>query len=183
MSREGVSGMSGSEHVTRGASAAGELSGPRCILPGCRNGAEEQGLPCGECAEAFGSHLRQTDGPAMTVEAQAKRDNETQAAYAVLLAGGAKGKRFALPHARMMMHQPFGGVSGQISDIEIQANEILRMRQLLNEVLADHTGQDIERIAKDTDRDFFLGAKEAVEYGLVDEILTRPPMEVEEDED
>ena len=88
MSREGVSGMSGSEHVTRGASAAGELSGPRCILPGCRNGAEEQGLPCGECAEAFGSHLRQTDGPAMTVEAQAKRDNETQAAYAVLLAGG-----------------------------------------------------------------------------------------------
>ena len=88
MSREGVSGMSGSEHVTRGASAAGELSGPRCILPGCRNGAEEQGLPCGECPEAFGSHLRQTDGPAMTVEAQAKRDNETQAAYAVLLAGG-----------------------------------------------------------------------------------------------
>ena len=88
MSREGVSGMSGSEHVTRGASAAGELSGPRCILPGCRNGAEEQGLPCGECAEAFGSHLWQTDGPAMTVEAQAKRDNETQAAYAVLLAGG-----------------------------------------------------------------------------------------------
>lgn len=88
MSREGVSGMSGSESATRGASSAGELSGPRCILPGCRNGAEEQGLPCGECAEAFGSHLRQTEGPAMTVEVQTKRDNKTQAAYAVLLAGG-----------------------------------------------------------------------------------------------
>ena len=81
MSREGVSGMSGS-------ASAGELSGPRCILPGCRNGAEEQGLPCGECAAAFGSHLRQTEGPGMTVEVQTMRDNETQAAYAVLLAGG-----------------------------------------------------------------------------------------------
>ncbi|ANE83525.1 hypothetical protein A7U43_27710 (plasmid) [Mycobacterium adipatum] len=80
--------MSGSESATRGLVSAGELSGPRCILPGCGNGAEEQGMPCGECADAFGSHLRQTEGPAMTVEAQAKRDNETQAAYVVLLAGG-----------------------------------------------------------------------------------------------
>jgi len=102
---------------------------------------------------------------------------------AVLLAGGAKGKRFALSHARIMMHQPFGGVSGQVSDIEIQANEILRTRQMLNEILAEHTEQSIDTIAKDTDRDFFLGAKDAVEYGLVDEILTRPPMEVDEDED
>ncbi|QDU98266.1 ClpP family protease [Lignipirellula cremea] len=101
---------------------------------------------------------------------------------AVLLAGGAEGKRFALPHARIMMHQPFGGVSGQISDIEIQANEILRNREMLNEILSGHTKQSIERIEKDTARDFFLGAEEAKTYGLVDEILTRPPMEVEEDD-
>ena len=96
---------------------------------------------------------------------------------AVLLAGGTKGKRFALPHARVMLHQPYGGVGGQISDIEIQANEILRNRQMLNQILADHTGQGLERISTDTDRDFFLGAEEAKEYGLVDSILEKPPME------
>ncbi|MCA9120106.1 MAG: ATP-dependent Clp protease proteolytic subunit [Planctomycetaceae bacterium] len=101
---------------------------------------------------------------------------------AVLLAGGAKGKRFALPHARVMMHQPWGGVQGQISDIEIQANEILRNRQVLNEILASHSGQPIERIEKDTDRDFFLSAEEAKAYGLVDDILAKPPTEVEEED-
>ncbi|MEX0818979.1 MAG: ATP-dependent Clp protease proteolytic subunit [Pirellulaceae bacterium] len=101
---------------------------------------------------------------------------------AVLLAGGAKGKRFALPHARVMMHQPWGGVQGQISDIEIQANEILRNRQTLNEILASHSGQPIERIEKDTDRDFFLSAEEAKEYGLVDDILAKPPEEVADED-
>jgi ATP-dependent Clp protease protease subunit len=100
---------------------------------------------------------------------------------AVLLAGGTKGKRFALPHARVMLHQPYGGVSGQVSDIEIQAQEILRNREMLNEILAKHSGKSIEAIAKDTDRDFFLGASEAKEYGLVDEILKKPPAEVDED--
>ena len=94
---------------------------------------------------------------------------------AVLLAGGTKGKRFALPHARVMLHQPYGGVSGQVSDIEIQAKEILRNREVLNEILAKHSGQSIDRIATDTDRDFFLSAEEAKQYGLVDEILAKPP--------
>lgn len=102
---------------------------------------------------------------------------------AVLLAGGTKGKRFALPHARVMMHQPWGGVQGQISDIEIQANEILRNRQTLNKILADHCGQPIERIEKDTDRDFFLSAEEAKEYGVVDDILAKPPVEMDEDDE
>jgi len=101
---------------------------------------------------------------------------------AVLLAGGTKGKRFALPHARVMLHQPYGGVAGQVSDIEIQAREILRNREMLNEILARHSGQTIERIAKDTDRDFFLNAEEAKEYGLVDEILKKPPVEEDEEE-
>jgi len=101
---------------------------------------------------------------------------------AVLLCGGTKGKRFALPHARVMLHQPFGGVSGQISDIEIQANEILRYREVLNQIIATHTGQPIERIAKDTDRDFFVGAEEAKTYGLVDDILTRPPITTDDDD-
>jgi len=94
---------------------------------------------------------------------------------AVLLAGGSKGKRFALPNSRIMMHQPWGGVQGQVSDIEIQANEILRYRQVLNQILASHTGQPIERIAKDTDRDFFLGADEAKTYGMVDDVLKKVP--------
>lgn len=100
---------------------------------------------------------------------------------AVLLCGGTKGKRFALPNARVMMHQPFGGVSGQISDIEIQTNEILRYRDVLNQIIAKHSGQPIERIAKDTDRDFFLSAEEAKQYGLVDDMLTKPVIEDEDD--
>ena len=101
---------------------------------------------------------------------------------AVLLTGGTKGKRFALPHARVMLHQPYGGVGGQVSDIEIQANEILRNREMLNDILAKHSGQDIKRIAKDTDRDFFLSAEEAKEYGLVDEILRKPPSNDDSDD-
>jgi ATP-dependent Clp protease, protease subunit len=100
---------------------------------------------------------------------------------AVLLCGGAKGKRFALPHAKVMIHQPYGQVGGQISDIEIQANEILRTREVLNLILANHTGQPIERIAKDTDRDFYMTAEQAKEYGVVDDILTKQKMEAEED--
>ncbi len=93
---------------------------------------------------------------------------------AVLLAGGTKGKRFALPHSRVMMHQPYGGVSGQISDINIQADEILRNRDVLNQILADACGKSKDDIAQDTDRDFFLTAQEAVEYGVVDDILRKP---------
>jgi ATP-dependent Clp protease protease subunit len=102
---------------------------------------------------------------------------------AVLLAGGAEGKRFALPHARIMLHQPFGGVQGQVSDIEIQANEILHAREVINEILARHSHQDVERIAKDTDRDFFMSAGQAKEYGLVDDILTKPPSDGKSKED
>ncbi|MEC7566537.1 MAG: ATP-dependent Clp protease proteolytic subunit [Planctomycetota bacterium] len=93
---------------------------------------------------------------------------------AVLLAGGTAGKRFALPHSRVMLHQPYGGVGGQISDIEIQANEILRNREVLNEILASHCNKDAKSIAKDTDRDFFLNAQQAVDYGIVDDILSKP---------
>ncbi|HEY6565293.1 MAG TPA: ATP-dependent Clp protease proteolytic subunit, partial [Pirellulaceae bacterium] len=96
---------------------------------------------------------------------------------AVLLAGGSSGKRYALPHAKMMIHQPHGGVGGQVSDIEIQAQEIVKTRDVLNQVLAGHTKQSVEQIAKDTDRDFYLSAEEAVKYGLVDEVLTKPPMQ------
>ena len=102
---------------------------------------------------------------------------------AVLLAGGSKGKRRILPHAKVMIHQPYGQVGGQVSDIEIQADEIIKTREVLNKILADHTGQPIERIAKDTDRDRYLSAEEAKEYGLVDEILTKPPVVEEEEED
>ena len=94
-----------------------------------------------------------------------------------------KGKRFALPNSRVMLHQPYGGVQGQISDIEIQANEILRYREVLNDILAKHTGQPLERIAKDTDRDFFLGAEEAKNYGLVDDVLQKMPRGGDEDKD
>jgi ATP-dependent Clp protease protease subunit len=93
---------------------------------------------------------------------------------AVLIAGGTKGKRFILPHAKMMIHQPYGEVGGQVSDIEIQAREILETREILNQILAQHTGQPIETISKDTDRDRYLSAKQSKEYGLVDEILTAP---------
>ncbi len=91
---------------------------------------------------------------------------------AVLLAAGAKGKRYALPHARILLHQPHGGAEGQAVDIEIQAKEIVRNRELMNEIIAKHTGQPIERVSKDTDRDFILTAEQAVEYGAVDEIIT-----------
>jgi ATP-dependent Clp protease protease subunit len=97
---------------------------------------------------------------------------QAASAAAVLLGAGAKGKRFALPHARVLLHQPWGGVGGQASDIEIQAREILRMRDLLNTMLASDTGQRVEKIAADTDRDFVMSADEAVAYGLIDEVIT-----------
>lgn len=100
---------------------------------------------------------------------------------AVLLAGGAKGKRFALPHAKVMIHQPYGQVGGQVSDIEIQAQEILKTREVLNRVLAEHTGQPLDRIARDTDRDFYMSPDQAKEYGVVDDILTKQKTETEED--
>ena len=93
-------------------------------------------------------------------------------AAAVILAGGAEGKRFALPHARVMLHQPHGGARGQAADIEIQARLIVQMREQLNRILADHTGQDYEKVAKDTDRDFWMLAAEARDYGIVDDVLT-----------
>ena len=97
---------------------------------------------------------------------------------ALLLAGGAKGKRYCLPHSRMMIHQPLGGFQGQASDIDIHAKEILRTRERLDDLLASHTGQPIERIQADTDRDRFMEAGEAREYGLIDEVLeTRRPRE------
>jgi len=99
---------------------------------------------------------------------------------AILLAGGAKGKRFCLANSRVMVHQPAGGVSGQISDIKIQADEILRYRDLLNSILGTHCGKDAKKIAADSDRDFFLTADAAKEYGLVDEILSKPPAESED---
>ena len=92
-----------------------------------------------------------------------------------LLAAGTKGKRFALPHARIMLHQPLGGVQGQATDIDIQAREIIRLREQMNNILVKHTGQSLKRIEKDTDRDLFLTGKQALEYGLVDEVIvTRP---------
>ncbi len=90
---------------------------------------------------------------------------------AVLLAGGAAGKRYALPHSRTMIHQPLGGFQGQATDIEIHAREILEIRERLNTILAKHTGQPMDRIQQDTDRDFFLNAQDSVEYGLIDEVL------------
>lgn len=102
---------------------------------------------------------------------------------AVLLAGGTKGKRYALPHAKVMIHQPYGQVGGQVSDIEIQANEILKTRDELNHILAHHTGQPVERIAKDTDRDYYMSAQESKTYGVVDDILNRPPMAAEDGEE
>jgi ATP-dependent Clp protease protease subunit len=93
---------------------------------------------------------------------------------AVLLAAGAPGKRFALPNSRIMIHQPLGGAEGQATDIEIHTKEILRMRQSLNGILAHHTGQSLKKIEKDTDRDFFMSAEEAVKYGLVDKVVSKP---------
>ncbi len=92
---------------------------------------------------------------------------------ALLLAAGARGKRYCLPHARIMIHQVLGGAQGQASDVEIQAKEILRLKARMNEILSRHTGQPIERIEKDTDRDYFMGAGEAKEYGLIDEVVVQ----------
>jgi ATP-dependent Clp protease protease subunit len=92
---------------------------------------------------------------------------------ALLLAAGTKGKRFALPNARIMIHQPLGGVQGQATDIDIQAREILRMRETINEILVRHTGQSMETIRRDTDRDFFMSPEQAREYGLVDEVIVK----------
>ncbi|MGD1010910.1 MAG: ATP-dependent Clp protease proteolytic subunit [Acidimicrobiales bacterium] len=97
---------------------------------------------------------------------------QAASAAAVLLAAGTKGKRFALPHARILLHQPYGGGGGQASDIELQAKEILRMKDLLNQMLASDTGQSTERLEKDTDRDFIMNAEEAKEYGIIDEVIT-----------
>jgi ATP-dependent Clp protease protease subunit len=94
---------------------------------------------------------------------------------ALLLTAGAKGKRYSLPHSRIMIHQPSGGFGGQASDIELHAKEILRLKAKLNEIMQKHTGQPIERIEKDTDRDYFMGAGEAKEYGLIDEVVLKKP--------
>lgn len=90
---------------------------------------------------------------------------------AVLLAGGAKGKRYALPHSRVMLHQPLGGAEGPAKDIEIRTKEILKIKDMLNQILSEHTGQPIEKIERDTDRDFFMSAQEALEYGIIDKVI------------
>ena len=94
---------------------------------------------------------------------------------ALLLTAGTKGKRFALPNARVMIHQPLGGFQGQATEIDIHAREILKIRERLNEIMAKHTGQPIEKIAHDTERDYFMSGEEAKRYGLIDEVITRPP--------
>jgi ATP-dependent Clp protease protease subunit len=94
---------------------------------------------------------------------------------AVLLAAGTKGKRFALPHARVMIHQPLGGVEGQAADIEIATKEILRIREILNNILSKNTNQSLDKIAKDTDRNYFMSAEEAKEYGIIDDVIVQSP--------
>jgi ATP-dependent Clp protease protease subunit len=96
---------------------------------------------------------------------------QAASAAAVLLASGTPGKRFALPHSRVLLHQPYGGAAGQAADIEIQAKEILKMRDLLNQIIAHHTGQDVDKVRRDTDRDFIMSADEAKEYGILDEVI------------
>lgn len=98
---------------------------------------------------------------------------QAASAGAFLLSSGTKGKRFSLPNSRIMIHQPLGGAQGQATDIEIQAREILRLKKILNEIMAHNTGQKIEKITQDTERDFFMSGEEAKKYGLVDEILTK----------
>ncbi len=97
---------------------------------------------------------------------------------AILLAAGQKGKRFALPHARILIHQPMGGFSGQATDVEIQAREILRLKQELNEILTHHTNQPIDRIERDTDRDYYMSGEQATEYGLIDAVIQKRPTAV-----
>ncbi len=104
---------------------------------------------------------------------------QAASAAAVLLLAGTKGKRYALPHSRVLLHQPHGGAQGQAVDIEIQAKEIIRYRRLLDEIIALHTGQPLEKVSKDTDRDFILTAEEAVAYGVVDEVITSRKMQRE----
>jgi ATP-dependent Clp protease protease subunit len=104
---------------------------------------------------------------------------QAASAAAVLVLAGAKGKRFALPHSRILLHQPHGGAQGQAVDIEIQAREIIRYRQLLDQLISEHTGQPLEKVGKDTDRDYILTAQEAVEYGVVDEVITTRKMKPE----
>ena len=98
---------------------------------------------------------------------------QTSSMAAILLAAGTKGKRYALPNSRIMIHQPLGGAQGQATDIDIQAREILKTRENINQILAKHTGQDIEKIRKDTDRDFFMTCEEAKAYGIIDKIITK----------
>lgn len=95
----------------------------------------------------------------------------------LLLAAGAKGKRYALPHARIMIHQPLGGAQGQASDIDIHAKEILNTREILNQIIAEHTSQDIEKIRRDTERDFFMSSEESREYGIIDKVITSREMQ------
>jgi ATP-dependent Clp protease, protease subunit len=97
---------------------------------------------------------------------------QAASAAAVLLAAGTKGKRYSLPHARIMLHQPYGGVAGQATDIEIQAKEILRMRETIDKILSHHTGQPLEKVSRDTDRDFYMSADDAKGYGIVDDVIT-----------
>jgi len=104
---------------------------------------------------------------------------QAASAAAVLLAAGAKGKRYALPHSRVLIHQPHGGAQGQAVDIEIQAKEILRYRQLLDEILAEHTGQPIEKIKADTDRDFIMTAEQAKDYGIIDQVISSRKVQAE----
>ena len=106
---------------------------------------------------------------------------QAASAAAVLMAAGTPGKRMALPHARILIHQPYAGAQGQATDIELAAKEILRMRQLLEEILAQHTGQPLERIERDTDRDFFLDAERAKEYGIIDQVI--PPRDLATDKE
>ena len=101
----------------------------------------------------------------------------------VLLAGGTKGKRYALKHSKVMIHQPHGGVGGQVSDIEIQANEIIKTRDVLDGILAEHCGKSVEEVVAARDRDYYMDAEESKAFGVVDEIMTRPPGAEEEDED
>jgi ATP-dependent Clp protease protease subunit len=102
----------------------------------------------------------------------------------LLLAGGAKGKRYCLPHSRVMIHQPSGGFQGQASDIDIHAREVLKLRAQLNRILSKHTGQSVDQVEKDSDRDYFMGAEEAVEYGVVDSVLSaRNPIDSGDNQD